>query len=302
MTHASSECPRVSITIVTYNHADFIVDCLDSIRAQDYPNLEVIVCDDCSPDNTADIIEKYAENYPHFISHFVKHAENIGISRNCNYALSQATGDYVVPFSGDDIMMKNKIKTQVAVMQKNPQAIMSFSNMEWFWSENGRKICNHFGLLQRPSTSLGKVLGDFSIPTPSMMIDWRKAKDLRYRENLRYTNDMLFVIEMMLRGPVIYIPDVLVRYRKHKKSVTMNNYFYEDRVLLLDMLQKELPATDSSALKKYTNIVKYAEIMTLIQNKQKKIAMSKIIAILPVAFTSPKWMARTAAIFINMVR
>src|SRR5690606_20414337 len=132
-----------------------------------------------------------------------------------------------------------------------PEAAFCFSNMEWFWSESGRAICRHFGLLQKPSTRLEDIIADFSIPTPTVMIRREKMGDLRYRTDLDYVNDYYFIVELMRRGAALYVPRLLVRYRKHRNSATLQNFFYEDREKLLALLYENLPAAYKPAIERY---------------------------------------------------
>lgn len=297
-----NDAPKVTIALVTYHHERFIEACLDSIRAQNYPHLELLISDDASTDKTAQIIEAYDRAHPGFITSFTRQAENLGISRNLNFVLAQATGAYLTPFSGDDLMLPGKIETQVRAMEQAQDAVFCFTNMEWFWSESGRKICNHFGFLQNPSTDLARVIGDFSIPTPTLMLDWRRAGHLRYDEDLKFINDFYFVIQLLLLGRAIYIPQILTRYRKHKGAVTLKNYFYDDRVRLLDKLKETLPRQYHYAIERYRYIVRYARIMTMIQNGRKREALRAIGTILPMVLTSPKWMVRFGAVLVSLLR
>lgn len=294
--------PKVSIGLITFNHADFIVECLDSIRGQTYQNIELFISDDCSTDNTVDIIKNYMEQYPGFITQFFPQLENIGISRNCNLLLEKFTGKYGHIFSGDDIMLPEKTRLQVEALDNHPDAALCFTDMEWFWSETGRRLCNHFGILQKPSVNLEEVIADFSIPTPSLMLNLEKLGRLLYREELAYVNDFCLVVELMLVGSAIYVPAVTVRYRKHKASATMTNFFAEDRKRLLHIFYNILPEKYFPAVRKYSHTVVYAEVMTLIASSKKSKAIARLADLFSLRFITPKWIARYIATIIALVK
>ena len=85
--------PKLSICIPTYKRSQLLAELLDSIIAQGIPDIEVIVSDDASPDDTADVAQGYYARIPHFT--FIRQPENIGLDRNFLAVVEAATGDYV---------------------------------------------------------------------------------------------------------------------------------------------------------------------------------------------------------------
>lgn len=103
---------KVSIIVPTYNRAEQIVECLDSIISQTYQNIEVIVVNDGSKDNTSQILKTYIES--HSDTHILYlEQENKGAPAARNLGLQNATGRFVVFFDSDDTMHKNRIMEQV---------------------------------------------------------------------------------------------------------------------------------------------------------------------------------------------
>ena len=92
--------PKVTIMIPTYNQEEYIAEAIESALAQDYPNIEVIVADDCSTDNTAQISRKY-EYDTRF--HYHKNSKNLGRVGNYHNTLyNHASGEWVINLDGDD--------------------------------------------------------------------------------------------------------------------------------------------------------------------------------------------------------
>ena len=90
---------KVSVIVAAYNIQDYIVKCLESIENQTYKNLEVIIVDDGSSDNTGKLAEEFAENDNRFI---IIHKENGGVSSARNRGIDIASGDFIGFVDGDD--------------------------------------------------------------------------------------------------------------------------------------------------------------------------------------------------------
>jgi glycosyltransferase involved in cell wall biosynthesis len=142
---ADTPTPKVSLVVPTYNQAQYLGACLDSIYFQDYPNIEVIVVNDCSPDDTAEVIAEfqravkedkvsYASNYnertdevertwrhrypQHGRELVVMHNErNMGSTRTYNRGFEAATGAYITYIASDDICHPQMVSEMVAVLE-----------------------------------------------------------------------------------------------------------------------------------------------------------------------------------------
>src|SRR5690606_26899473 len=107
--------PFVSVVMITYAHQDFIGDAIEGVLNQkgDF-NLELIICDDASPDNTRDIVENYKIRYPQKKIKYIRQENNIGMSRNFLYSLREAQGHYIALCEGDDYWTDNfKLSKQI---------------------------------------------------------------------------------------------------------------------------------------------------------------------------------------------
>lgn len=99
--------PLISIAIATYNGEKYLKEQLDSIYAQTYKNIEVVVTDDCSTDKTVEILDKYAKT--HGLKYFVNE-KNLGFVKNFEKAMTLCKGKFVALADQDDIWEKNKIQ------------------------------------------------------------------------------------------------------------------------------------------------------------------------------------------------
>lgn len=115
----SADTPLVSIVMATYNGARFINEQLDSIFAQDYPNIEIIASDDKSTDSTVDILEDYQKTSSTYPMAIYSNESNLGYTKNFEQALRYCKGDYIAFCDQDDIWEPNKVSTQILAIQKN---------------------------------------------------------------------------------------------------------------------------------------------------------------------------------------
>lgn len=120
MTNTETIQPLVSIALCTYNGAAYIKQQLDSITDQTYTNLEIIICDDESVDDTIKIIEEYRAKEPRI--KFFRNDKNIGYNKNFEKAFTLCSGDYIAISDQDDVWEKEKIE----LMMKNWPADSSF--------------------------------------------------------------------------------------------------------------------------------------------------------------------------------
>ena len=98
-------CPLVSISVITYNSSKYVIETLDSAKAQTYQNIELIISDDCSTDNTVEICKNWInDNKERFVrTELITVKKNTGISPNCNRANNAANGEWIKEIAGDEI-------------------------------------------------------------------------------------------------------------------------------------------------------------------------------------------------------
>jgi len=120
-----SSFPLVTAIIATYNRRHYVCDAIDSILNQTYPNVEIIVIDDGSTDNTQDLLQqKYGQRIRYI------YQENQGRSEARNRGLKEAKGDYIAFLDSDDIWKPEKLEKQVAFMEMHPECGISHTFTE----------------------------------------------------------------------------------------------------------------------------------------------------------------------------
>ncbi len=180
------ELPLVSVCIPAFNSESTLAETLESVLAQDYPRLDIVVSDNQSTDRTKEIIYKYAargvrycwhsEGQPAWAATLPRY---IGGFANWNYVLSQGRGQYLCLFHSDDLYEPSIVFQQVAVMQSHPQVGAVFTRMRTI-GEDSRPI--RMGMFDLPPELHGRPTLDFPIllstvlahfnflPAPSVML------------------------------------------------------------------------------------------------------------------------------------
>lgn len=107
--------PLVSVAVITYNQKDYLKESIESVLAQDYKNIEIVIADDCSTDGTQDMLREYDKKYPN--KFVLRLSEKSWITPNTNLAYFACSGEYCFT-AGDDIFLPTKIAKQVEFLKK----------------------------------------------------------------------------------------------------------------------------------------------------------------------------------------
>ena len=135
--------PLVSVVAVCYNQARFAVECLESIRCQTYPNLQLILVDDASSDGSASVIQDWLDRTD-TVATFVRHTENQGVCRSRNDAFAHVEGDYVAATSVDDVWLPEHLARAVDLIQRLPRTTGVVYADAYCIEEDGRRLPQMF--------------------------------------------------------------------------------------------------------------------------------------------------------------
>ncbi|HUW04631.1 MAG TPA: glycosyltransferase, partial [Williamwhitmania sp.] len=118
---STNKQPLVSIVVITYNSSKYIVETLESAKAQTHQEIELIVSDDCSTDNTVEICQEWiSKNRLRFVRvELLSVLKNTGIPANCNRGAKMARGTWLKFIAGDDVLCSNCIKDNIEFVKSN---------------------------------------------------------------------------------------------------------------------------------------------------------------------------------------
>jgi len=210
-----SNLPLVSIAMCTYNGERFLKEQLDSLVYQDYSNLEIVIADDCSKDQTPQILQEYSSRFPFIRLYFNK--KNLGYIKNFENAIQLCKGELIALSDQDDIWAKDKISKMVSHMgehvllyhdsefinDKGESLNKKMSDILNMYAGNSFKPFLFFNSVSGHACLFRKELIKISLPFP---------KEIFHDRWLTYAAVNL--------GTIGYLDLPLVKYRQHEKADT----------------------------------------------------------------------------------
>jgi len=207
--------PLVTVFITVYNSEEYIRECLESVLNQTYENLEILIIDDGSVDETNSIIRSYEDSRIRLITN----DKNMGIPYNRIKGVESAKGQYLAILDSDDISMLNRIEKQVEFMERNLDILAAGTYFKAF----GKKLNNRVYKFELDSKEMQITLM-FKNPilNSSSIIRLNKIKQLNINYNSKYfiAQDYGLWAEISKVGKIINMPEVLVKYRFGHNNIT----------------------------------------------------------------------------------
>ena len=242
----------VSVVVFSYRSSSTIIGTLNSIFQQTYPRLELIITDDCSLDDTIDVVEQWInENKDRFENVVINtHNVNVGVTQNMIDSFQHVHGEWLKIIGGDDLLLQDCISSNLEYIRNSCEDIkFLFTNMmcfndteEWLQinalSKKLMKRWNNKSLIAQKKAILRKNLG----LAPSTFFYFEVYKNLTVDFNVcRNVEDWPFHIAVIHSGNKIYYRDeVTVLYRKHNSSsFTKGVAYYNERMVESDKVIKQ---------------------------------------------------------------
>ncbi len=239
---------KVSIVVPVYNGDKYIRNCIENLLAQTYENLEFVLVDDGSTDNTARFCDEAAKKDSRFV---VIHQKNGGLSAARNAGTEKATGDYVVYYDVDDDINKNLVKDNVELAIANDADVVMYSF--WYYNvDSGRRIDNPYSFDFTGNakdffyTALNKTIKNEIFNAP-----WNKM----YKLDFIRKNNLKFLPEFPIYEDIIYAANML----QYAEKIVVNSkryYIYYVRSAG-SLITKYVDGYFDSVTKFYDNALKY---------------------------------------------
>jgi glycosyltransferase involved in cell wall biosynthesis len=214
--------PLVSIALCTYNGAVYLRQQLDTLVTQTYGNIEIIVVDDCSTDNSVAVLKEYAENFPQISLH--QNQSNLGYIKNFERAISLTKGGFIALADQDDIWDLDKISLMVEAIGDN---IMLYHDSE-FIDEQGKPLSKKVSDIRNfyAGDDSRIFLFENCVSGHCMLF---KHELVPYLTGFNKTiiHDWWLTYIACNVGSISYLPQTLVQYRQHQKAST--NILRQDR-------------------------------------------------------------------------
>jgi glycosyltransferase involved in cell wall biosynthesis len=253
--------PKVSICCLTYNHAKYIRQALDSfiIQKTNFP-FEVLIHDDASTDNTAEIIKEYQEKYPNIIKPIYQKrnqfSKGVCISKEFNFP--RVKGKYVALCEGDDYWIdENKLQKQVDFLDNNPDYSICFHNVrrvfeidnrddDIYPTEEVKSIC--------PIFDLNNLLKTNFIQTNSVMYRWEAVKNISEIFPIGILpEDWYLHLLFAKEGKIKYLNEVMAVYTINSGGIWSQSFDENNDAFFLKIYKKHLRFNDIVCKNIYKN-------------------------------------------------
>jgi alpha-1,3-rhamnosyltransferase len=208
----------VSVIIPSFNHFSFVEKAIQSVLNQTYENIELIVIDDCSTDNSHSLLEKLRSEYNF---HLIQNTKNEGVAKTINKGIEISTGEYVSFLASDDSWEKSKIELQVKILNKSSHVVCCATRAYPVDSLGKIINSNRVNMQVNSSETVEYIefkdlfLGEKTL-TPSLLI---RKSDLPLLDVERGVEDLLLWLNLTSKGSQIaIINQQLLYYRYHENN------------------------------------------------------------------------------------
>jgi glycosyltransferase involved in cell wall biosynthesis len=210
---------KVSILIANYNNGKYFQDCYDSLVNQTHENWEAIIVDDCSTDDSLEVIKDIIKNDDRFVLY------SNGTNRGCGYTKRRsaelATGDFCAYLDPDDALLPYAIELSLEVFEDNPEIIATYSQLQF---------CDEMLAPQKTFDKIRQVQNDkyfFNCPIQiSAFFVFKRETYLKtsgINPNLKSAVDQDLYLKLLEHGNAKFIKEVLYKYRLHASGISQQS-------------------------------------------------------------------------------
>ena len=208
--------PKVSVIMPMYNEEKYLSESIESILNQTFKDFELIIIDDCSTDNSIEIVESYKDKRIRLIRNKV----NLGTVRTRNVGLKIAKGKYVAIMDSDDVSLIDRLSTQYNYLEENDNIFLLGSSAIYI-DDKGKEL-RRFRKYDDYEMLAFRLPKSCSIIHSSIM--FRNTKEYSYDEVFKSAHDYNFYLELLSAGKnLTNLPEFLIKHRVHKDSAHSKN-------------------------------------------------------------------------------
>jgi glycosyltransferase involved in cell wall biosynthesis len=242
--HFTISVVKVSVLIPAYNSGQYLNECLESVLNQDFKDMEILISDDRSTDDTLKIIERFAVRDERI--RWWQNPENLRQLHNHNTLLREAQGEYIKIVHSDDILISPlSIAKMAAMLDRNPTVSLVSSACELIDSTSHSRADdrrNFFSAGVWAGKRVIKSSFEFQVAAnyigePSLVM-FRRSQALRgFSKDHDYVLDLEMWFYLLEQGDFAYLPETLCGYRQHPTQLSKGNSYGKNEVELLKLLE-----------------------------------------------------------------
>jgi len=207
---------KVSVVMPAYNAEKFVKAAVDSVLSQTYENLELLIIDDCSTDNTYNLLENIAMTDARI--KLFKNEQNLGVANTRNRGFELADGEYVALIDSDDIWRREKLEKQISVIEGQKADLVYCSYA--FINEKGQSMNKEYIVPEK--TDFESLLRENVIGCSTVLISKNIYRKYRFLTDYYHEDYVLWLSILKEKYIFIGLKDVLVNYRVMENSRSGN--------------------------------------------------------------------------------
>lgn len=240
--------PLVSVHLLTYNHAKFIAQSIESaVNQQTSFPFEIVIGDDHSTDGTSQIVDKYASKYPDLIK-VVRGKTNGGPQPNSIRILENSQGKYMAALEGDDYWIDPlKLQKQADFMEQNPDFAICFTNTQVEFFENNEEPYLLNSTIEKDVFELKDLIAETEVwfmGTATLFYTMSSIFPVQPWFHKTKSGDIPMIMLAARHGKIKYLPDVTAAYRRHSAGASNTDHkddakFLENRIMMYTNLDKD---------------------------------------------------------------
>jgi glycosyltransferase involved in cell wall biosynthesis len=218
--------PLASVAVPAYNHARYIGACLESVRSQSYPELELMVVDDGSSDGTGEVVQRFIQEHgSRFRRVELIRQDNRGVSAASNRAIAACRGEWVHLLGSDDLLYPHKVEAQWRAIQDwgDERLVLVYADADLV-DEDGTAIPKIAGARPPagpdPQAYLSLVLGN-PIPNPTVALHRERFVSMGGFDESRQLEDWDCWLRLATRYALARVPERLAAYRRHGANASL---------------------------------------------------------------------------------
>lgn len=217
---------KVSVVITSYNYDRYIKDAIESVLSQTYSDFELVIIDDCSADNSVNIINQFEDERIKFI----QNEQNLGLKSSMQKAISCCSGEWIAFLESDDLWLPNTLEKRLACAEKYSQVGIIFNDVLEFGDENWLlAVKNNFERVRKilsKKTFPKNIFYDINVHNliltfSSVMIKRELFENISFETPIDALLDWWLYIHIAYNTEAYYIKDKLTKWRQHKQSYIM---------------------------------------------------------------------------------
>lgn len=236
----------VSVIMPCYNHGRFVAESIGSILNQSHRELELVVVDDCSRDNSRSVVSDWACKDSRI--KLILHERNAGASASRNDGLRASRGEFIAFCDADDLWLATKLTAQIEMLQSNPAYDVAYSDAVLV-DENGTSLGRRFSeIFPPPQASSGWLYHELCLRNfiNIQTVLMRRKCFLRtgyFDEAIKWVEDWWYWIQASTQHHFLYCEQPLAKYRVHAKStnLTQRRGYHVNRLKVFKRVLKECP-------------------------------------------------------------